>query len=107
MSAHPKVDKRSGHFCTFGYSSGKNGFVSYSLFNKERKLLNFVKIPIASTRMLHDFAITENYIVIPDLPMEANIPAVIKDSKFLYQLNPKKPSRYGFMKRYCQDISKM
>lgn len=72
VSAHPKVDKRSGHFCAFGYGRSK-ACVHYSLFNKDRKLLNYVKIPTTSIRMLHDFAITENYIIVPDLPMEVDI----------------------------------
>jgi len=35
-------------------------------------MLSSIKIPIESIRMLHDFSATENYVIIPDLPMESN-----------------------------------
>jgi 9-cis-epoxycarotenoid dioxygenase len=105
VSAHPKVDKRSGHFCAFGYDKGKP-FVHYSYFNSDRQLLNYVKIPIGTPRMLHDFAITENYIIVPDLPMENN-PKHCIDGRWMYQLNVNKPARYGIMNRECKDPNQM
>ena len=69
--------------------------------------MNHVKIPTQSGRMLHDFAITENYIILPDLPLEWSNKAAFKDSRFVYQLNPKKPAMYGIMNRNCSDSSKM
>jgi len=55
----------------------------YSLFNKSKKLVSSMKIPITSVRMIHDFPITENYIIFPDLPMEFRIDLVFK-GKFLF-----------------------
>lgn len=84
VSAHPKVDRKTGHFMAFGYDRVVP-VVHYSLFDKERKLLSYIKIPITSVRMLHDFAATENYVIIPDLPMEANAEKnCIKDKRFIY-----------------------
>jgi carotenoid cleavage dioxygenase len=83
----------------FAYSR-EEPIVHYSLFDKHRKLISNMKIPIKSKRMLHDFAATENYIVIPDLPMEMDPGKnTIKGKGFLYQLNKDKPARYGIMKR--------
>lgn len=80
-----------------------DAYVSYSLFDKNRKMINRVTIPTTTPRMLHDFAITENYIIIPDLPMESNIDKVFNENRLLYQLNVDAPARYGIMKRHCQD----
>tara|TARA_B110000285_G_C14934775_1_gene519039 strand:- start:78 stop:254 length:177 start_codon:yes stop_codon:yes gene_type:complete len=55
----------------FGYDR-EIPVVHYSLFDKDRKMLSSIKIPIESIRMLHDFSATENYVIIPDLPMESN-----------------------------------
>lgn len=50
--------------------------------------------------MLHDFAATEHYVIIPDLPMEANAKNCIKEKRFIYRLNKNLPARYGILKRF-------
>ena len=61
--------------------------------------MHTTNIPISSRRMIHDFMITENYIIIPDSPLEFNPEAPIKESKFIFQFAAEKPSRYGIMPR--------
>jgi carotenoid cleavage dioxygenase-like enzyme len=99
VSAHPCVDRKTGHFMALG-DDRKTPTLDYSLFDKNRKLLSYVKIPIASVRFLHDFAATENFVIIPDLPMELNPKHCVKESKFIYQLNKSKPARYGLFPRF-------
>lgn len=53
--------------------------------------------------MVHDFMITENYIIIPDSPLEFKPEACVKENKFIFQFDQKAPSRYGVMKRNCQN----
>jgi len=106
VAAHPKVDRKTGELLCFGYDlKGKDGKgqVFYSLFNKDRKLLLSTVIPITSPRMIHDFIITQNYVIIPDSPMELRPDLAIKENKFLFQFDKSKPSRYGVMKRQCQN----
>ena len=69
VSAHPKTDRKTGHYLAFGYDL-VNPSINYSLFNKDRKLENRLTIPLQTPRMLHDFCITENYAIIPDMAME-------------------------------------
>jgi carotenoid cleavage dioxygenase-like enzyme len=83
VSAHPKVDKKTGELLCFGYDM-QAGAIHYSLFNKDRKLLHYTNIPIESPRMVHDFMMTENYIIIPDSPLEFKPEAMIKESKFIF-----------------------
>jgi carotenoid cleavage dioxygenase-like enzyme len=83
VSAHPKVDKKKNELLTFGYDI-EGASISYSLFNKDRKLLINTLIPIESPRMIHDFMITENYVIIPDSPLKFNPEATVKDSKFIF-----------------------
>lgn len=55
--------------------------------------------------MIHDFIITENYIMIPDLPMEFSPEATVMRSKFIFQFDNKKTARYGLMKRNCKNVN--
>jgi carotenoid cleavage dioxygenase-like enzyme len=102
MSAHPVIDRKTGHLMALGYDRF-DAVIHYSLFDKNRKFLSYVKIPISSVRFLHDFSATENYIIIPDLPMEQNPDHCVNESKFIYRLNKDKPARYGFLKRFSQN----
>jgi carotenoid cleavage dioxygenase-like enzyme len=97
VSAHPKVDRKTGHFMAFAYDRFIP-FVNCSYFDKNRNLVSYTKIPVDSCRMLHDFVNTEHYIIIPDLPMEAN-PKNCLNGKWFYQLNKDKLARYGILKR--------
>jgi len=55
--------------------------------------------------MIHDFVMTENYIIIPDLPMEFNPIAAIKENKHVYHWNPDGGARYGVLHRSKDDAS--
>lgn len=79
VSAHPKVDMRTGELLTFGYSSAAP-YLYYSAFNQKRERTEKRKIKITSPRMIHDFSITENYIIFPDLPLEVRGDLAIKKS---------------------------
>jgi len=85
-----------------GYDRLKPIF-EYSLFDKNRKLINHMQIPITSIRFLHDFAATENYVILPDLPMELDPKNCTKDNKFIFQLNKDLPARYGLLKRFSKN----
>jgi len=77
-SAHPKVDWKTGEFLVFSYDFALP-VVHYSLFDKHRKLTKSFDIPITAPRMIHDFIMTEHFIVIPDLPVDCDIKGAIKD----------------------------
>ena len=64
-SGHSKVNAVTGEFYAFGYSM-EEPVVHYTLFDKNRKVLNKMDIKITSTRMVHDTPICGDYIVIPD-----------------------------------------
>lgn len=102
VSAHPKVDRTTGEMLAFGYDvEGKSG-INFSVINKDRKVTSSVSIPLTSPRMIHDFAVTENYAIFPDLPMEFR-PDLCMKGKFLFHFNEDMPARYGIMKRNCHN----
>jgi len=61
--------------------------VHYSVFDIDRVLTKSYKIPITSIRMIHDFVITQNYLVVPDLPVEFDPERAIKEKKGVFQFN--------------------
>lgn len=100
ISAHPKVDKRTGELHTFGYDMfGDQGAFNYSRFDKDRQLLSAIKVKLSGVRMIHDFVVTKNYAVIPDLPLEICVmDAIMNDTPF-FQLKKQAPIRYGLLSR--------
>lgn len=54
--------------------------------------------------MIHDFMITENYVIFPDLPLELNPPKAVKNKGFIFQFDEKLSSRYGVMKKGQSEI---
>lgn len=70
FSAHPKVDI-DGRIWNFGYVSGADTLVIYDIAANGR--LNRVKpLSAPNTNMVHDFAITENYLVFLLMPFTYN-----------------------------------
>lgn len=97
-SAHPRVDRKTGEFFIFGYR-GDKPVVQYTLMDKDRRLKKSFDIPITSPRMIHDFQITEKYLVIPDLPIEFNPQDAVKKNQFVFNFNKEAGSRYGILRR--------
>lgn len=99
-SAHCKIDRKTGELFLFGCPNNEPT-CHYTLINKDKKKINYVPIPLATPRMLHDFLITENYVVIPDTPLEINPRKTAMEKMFIGGFNPKGVCRYGVMKKYC------
>jgi len=55
--------------------------------------------------MIHDFAMTQNYIVIPDLPVELDPAAAVKNNAHLFHYNSKGLTRYGILHRFEADAT--
>lgn len=72
FSAHPRVDT-DGRIWNFGYVSGAETLVLYDISPKGK--LNRVKaISAPNTNMVHDFAVTEDYLVFVLLPITHELP---------------------------------
>ena len=82
--------------------------LNYSLFDKNRKLINRLDVEITTRRMAHDCPITENHVIFPDLPMEFSPEKVIIQNKGpVFQWDNNKPSRYGIMKKMANSNSQI
>lgn len=103
-SAHPKVDRANGEFFIFAYDV-EAPVIHCSAFDKSRKLMRNFKVPITNVRMIHDFVLTEKFIMIPDQPMEFDPMIAVNENKFVFNFMKDKPCRYGIMPRGDKDAS--
>ena len=71
FTAHPKLDSHTGNMVAFGYEAEGHGSDVVTMFEftpQGRKVWD-AKIQVPYVGMLHDFAVTENYIVFYVIPM--------------------------------------
>jgi carotenoid cleavage dioxygenase-like enzyme len=56
-------------------------------------------VPVADGPMMHDFALTERYVVLLDLPVTFSMPAAAAGAQLPYTWNPAHPARIGLLPR--------
>lgn len=68
MTAHPKICPKTGEMLFFGYGV-MPPFLIYHRVSADGELVQSEIIDVKAATMVHDFVITENYVVFLDLPM--------------------------------------
>ena len=68
MTAHPKVDPATGELHFFGYGV-RPPYLTYHVLSPAGELTRSTEISVPGPTMMHDFAITENYVLWLDLPV--------------------------------------
>ena len=105
FTAHPKIDSTTGELLFFGYSLQHQPYCNYGIIDKDGKLVHSLDVGIKRPVMMHDFAITENYSIFMDLPLEFRPDQMTKGPVFVF--NKQQPSRFGVTPRYCKDKSEI
>jgi carotenoid cleavage dioxygenase-like enzyme len=97
VSAHCKVDERTGELMFFNYSKHAP-YMHYGVIDRSSKVTNYTPVPLPGPRLPHDMIFSENYSILNDLPvfwdqglLERNIHAVK-----LHDL----PSRFAVIPRH-------
>jgi carotenoid cleavage dioxygenase-like enzyme len=75
MTAHPKVDPKTGELIFFAYmSSGPfEADITLHKVSKDGELTESLLIPTPYSAMVHDFVVTENYIIVPIFPLTGSL----------------------------------
>lgn len=68
-SAHPKHDPVSGELHAVSYHPMRGGHVQYTVTDTGGRVRRKVNIRLESHTMMHDFSLTERYVVIYDMPV--------------------------------------
>jgi carotenoid cleavage dioxygenase-like enzyme len=96
MTAHPKIDPRTGEMLFFGYSFGGD-FLTYYQVDPAGVLVRSEKIEMPAFSMMHDFAVTENNVIFIDVPIGFNFDQLA--SGFPLAWVDDHPTRIGVMPR--------
>jgi carotenoid cleavage dioxygenase len=68
-TAHPKRDPRTGELHALSYFFGWGNKVQYSVIGTDWKVKRLVDIEVTGSPMMHDFSLTEDHVIIYDLPV--------------------------------------
>lgn len=67
-TAHPKRDPETGELHAVSYYWGWGNTVQYTVLGPDARIRRVVDIEVTGSPMMHDFALTENHVVLFDLP---------------------------------------
>jgi carotenoid cleavage dioxygenase len=95
MTAHPKIDPATGEMLFISYGP-KPPFLTYYLVSPEGALTHQEPVPGAGPSIMHDFAITPNYVIFfdPSVTFDANSKVA-----FPYRWDDNYQARVGVMPR--------
>ncbi len=96
MTAHPKEDPITGDLFFFGYGFFAP-YLTYHRLSKDGVLVESREIPVKGPTMMHDFAITENYVVWLDLPVVFDLDLAFQDTGMPYRWDDAYGARIGYM----------
>jgi len=78
-TAHPIIDRKTKEFFAFSYDI-TSPIATLSVFNRRKKLTRQLNVENTCSRMNHDWLITENFLIFPDLPMECDPREAVKNN---------------------------
>jgi len=97
MTAHPRIDPRTGEMFFFGYSVLESA-IHYYVVDPNGELTHQVVLDIPATVMMHDFVITEEHAVFLDSPIVFDLANLGKGS--MVKWCPENGTRIGVLPRY-------
>ncbi|HEY9416456.1 MAG TPA: carotenoid oxygenase family protein [Pseudonocardia sp.] len=68
VSAHPKVDDRTGELLFFNYRK-EAPYLHFGVVSADNELVHYTDVALPGPRLQHDMAFTENYAILPDFPL--------------------------------------
>jgi len=98
MTAHPKIDGKTGEMLFFGYELFAP-FLRYHQSNPSGELEKSIEIDLPAGVMMHDFGVTATRVVFMDLPVVANFEKLEEGYGMPFQWSDDHQARLGVMSR--------
>lgn len=98
MTAHPKVCPDSGEMHFFGYDF-MPPFVRYHVVGADGTLAFSRDIDVKGPTMMHDFNLTEHFVVFMDLPIVFDLELAMTGNALPYRYDPSYGARLGVLSR--------
>lgn len=98
MTAHPRIDPDTGELLFFGYNVMKP-YLTYMRADASGKLVQVEPIEMTGPSMVHDFAVTKNYVVFMEMPVRFSWMLALTGSGLPFKWDADVPTRFGVMPR--------
>ncbi|MCU1387569.1 MAG: apocarotenoid5,15-oxygenase [Ilumatobacteraceae bacterium] len=97
VSAHTKVDERTGEMLFFNYST-EAPYMHYGVVDASNSLVHYTPVPLPGPRLPHDMAFTEHYAILNDCPMFWD-PALLERDIYAVRYFRDLPTRFAVIPR--------
>ena len=98
MTAHPKVCPTTGEMHFFGYGY-QPPYLTYHVVDVAGRLVTSREVEVPGPTMMHDFNLTERFVVFMDLPIVFDLPAAMAGTPMPYRYDPSYGARLGVLRR--------
>ena len=100
MTAHPKIDPQTGELHGFGYMTGYAGSptMTYHVLDKTGALIRSDEFAAPYPAMVHDFVITQDYVLFPIFPLTFDMARAAKIGS-PYAFDAAQSTQIGVLKR--------
>jgi carotenoid cleavage dioxygenase-like enzyme len=98
FAAHTKLDHDTGELHAIAYFWAWD-HVQHVIVDPAGKVVRSTDVAVPDGPMMHDFALTKNYVVVLDLPVTFSLNAVSAGRELPYVWNPDHKSRVGLLPR--------
>jgi carotenoid cleavage dioxygenase len=100
MTAHAKVDPHTGELFWFDYGP-RPPFMRFGVVGADGSLQHTTSVELPGPRLPHDMALTENHVVLMDLPVFYN-EAAMKRRQWIVDYHRDMPARFGVVARRAE-----
>lgn len=98
-TAHPHHDPFTDETHAITYRGDEPNKVWHVVLDKDARVIRELAIPVSDGPSIHDCAITENHVLVLDLPVTFSMKMLLAGYRFPYAWNDAHPARVGLLPR--------